>query len=131
MSQENVEIVRQTVEALDSDDPAQAWLMFHPEVEFTSALTEATTYIGLEGMREFAANLDAVWEGWHREDSRFLDAGGDRIVWLYRVVGQGKKSGVSVDQPIGIVWTLRDRLIWRGQAYLDHAEALKAVGLEE
>jgi hypothetical protein len=36
-----------------------------------------------------------------------------------------------VDHPIGIVWTMRDGLIWRGEAYLSYAEAFASVGLAE
>jgi ketosteroid isomerase-like protein len=68
---------------------------------------------------------------WHPEDSRFIAVGDDLVVWLYRIVGHGKGSGVPVDQPVAIIWTLRDSLIWRGRGYTDHSEALKAVGMEE
>jgi len=37
----------------------------------------------------------------------------------------------TVDYPIGIVWTMRDGLIWRGEAYLSYADALASVGLAE
>ena len=131
MSQANVEIVRQMVEAFNSDDPRQALPSFHPDVEFTTAFTEGKTYVGLQGMRQYGDDLDAVWENWHSEDDRFVDGGGERVAWLYRIVGQGKGSGVPVDQPVAIIWTLRDGLIWRGQAFLDHREALEAVGLKE
>jgi ketosteroid isomerase-like protein len=43
----------------------------------------------------------------------------------------GRQSGAPVDQAIAIVWTLRDGLIWRGQAFLDQREALEAVGLRD
>ena len=82
-------------------------------------------------MWDHKTDLEAVWVGWHPEDSRFVDAGGERVVWLYRIVGQGKGSGVPVSQPFAIVWTLRDRLIWRMQGYQEQHQALKAVGLEE
>jgi ketosteroid isomerase-like protein len=117
------------VEAFNSADPRQAISSFHPDVEFTSGFTEHKTYLGLEGMREYAADLDAVWEKWHSEDNRFVDAGGEQVVWLYRIVGRGKGSGVPVDQAIAIVYTMRDGLIWRGRVFLDQQSALEAVGL--
>jgi ketosteroid isomerase-like protein len=131
MSQENVEIVQRMVEAFNSDDPRQAYPSFHPDVEFTSAFTEGKIYRGLAGMRRYGDDLAAVWEGWHSEHDQFVDGGDERVVWLYRIVGRGKGSGVPVDQPVAIIWTLREGLIWRGRAYLDHGEALKAAGLEE
>jgi ketosteroid isomerase-like protein len=129
MSQESVEIVRRMVAAFNSDDPRQAIGCFHPEIEFTTVFTEGETYVGLQGMRQYGDDLVAVWENWHSEDNSFVDAGGEKVVWLYRIVGRGKGSGVPVDQPVAIVWTLRDGLIWRGQAFLDRREALVAAGL--
>jgi ketosteroid isomerase-like protein len=82
-------------------------------------------------MGRYADDLATIFEDWHSEDNRFVDAGEARVLWLHRVVGRAKGSGFPVDQPIGIVWTLRDGLIWRGRAYLSHADAIKAVGLEE
>ena len=130
MSQENVEVVRRMVEAFNSDEARQAISYFHPEIEFTSAFTEGKTYVGLAGMGEYGDDLQAMWENWHSEDNHLVDCG-ERVVWLYRIVGMGRQSGAPVDQAIAIVWTLRDGLIWRGQAYLDQRDALEAVGLRE
>jgi ketosteroid isomerase-like protein len=131
VSQENVEIVRSVVEAFFSDEPARTLASLHPDGEFVSGFTERKHYRGLKGMWEYKADLDAIWAGWHPEGSQFVDAGGDRVVWLYRIVGEGKGSGVPVSQAVAIVWTLRDRQIWHGQGYHDQHEALKSVGLEK
>jgi ketosteroid isomerase-like protein len=133
MSQENVEIVRRVVEAFNSDEPRRALARFHPDIEFTSTASalDGTAYVGLEGMGRYANDLEAIFDDWHSEDDRIIDAGTEDVLWLHRIVGRAKASGFPVDQPIGIVWTLRDGLIWRGRAYLNHAEALRAVGLQE
>jgi ketosteroid isomerase-like protein len=131
VSQENVEVVRSAVEAFFSDQPQRALTSMHPEIEFASTFVEGKTYRGPSALWEYKADLEDVWVDWHPEDSRFMEAGDDRVVWLYRIVGRGKGSGVPVDQAVAIVWTLRGRLIWRGQGYLDHREALEAVGLAE
>jgi ketosteroid isomerase-like protein len=133
VSQENVEIVSRVVSAFNSDEPRRALSGFHPEIQFASTANalDGSAYVGLEGMGRYADDLEAIFEDWHSEDDRIVDAGDERVVWLHRIVGRAKTSGFPIDQPIGIVWTVRDGLIWRGQAYLSHAEALKAVGLEE
>jgi len=133
MSQENVEIVWRVVKAFNSDEPRKAFAGFHPDIEFTSSASalDGTAYVGLDGMGRYADDLEAIFEDWHSEDDRVVDGAAERVVWLHRIVGQAKGSGFPVDQSVGIVWTVRDGLIWRGRAYLSHAEALKAVGLEE
>jgi ketosteroid isomerase-like protein len=133
MSQENVEIVRRMVQAFNSDEPRLAFSAFHPEIEFASIgnALDGSAYVGLDGMERYADDLEAIFEHWHSEDDRIIDAGEERVIWLHRIVGRAKASEFPVDQPMGIVWRLRDGLIWRGQAYLGHADALKAVGLAE
>jgi ketosteroid isomerase-like protein len=133
MSQENVEIVRGVVEDFNSDDPRRALVGFHHEVEFTSNANtlDGTAYVGLDGMRRYSDDLEVIFDDWHSEDDRFVEASNERVVWLHRIVGRAKGSGFPVDQPVGIVWTLKEGLIWRGRAYLNHADALKAVGLAE
>ena len=49
---------------------------------------------------------------------------------LGRVEGCGKGSGVPVDMPLAQIFYFRDGRICRIRSYLDHDEALKAVGLE-
>lgn len=131
MSQENVEIVRRMVEAFNSEDMSRAISSFHADVEFTSALAEAKTYVGSQGLAEYVDDISSAWESWRSEDDQFVDVDDERVVWLYRIIGTGRGSWVPVDQRLSVVWTMRDGLIWRGQSYLDHQQALKAVGLAE
>jgi ketosteroid isomerase-like protein len=133
MSQQDVELVRLMVQEFNSADQRGALARFHPEMEFTSTANrlDGAAYVGIEGMGRYADDLEAAFEEWHSEDDRFVDAGEGRVVWLHRIVGVARTSRFAVDQPIGIVWTVRDGLIWRGRAHLSHAEALASVGLEE
>jgi ketosteroid isomerase-like protein len=131
VSQQNVKIVSSVVNAFFSDAPERALPSLHPDAEFVSGFTERKTYRGPQGLWEYKADLEAVWVDWHPEDGRYVDVDDDRVLWLYRIVGRGRGSGVPVSQPVAIVWTLRDGLLWHGQGYHDHDEALKAAGLEE
>src|SRR5581483_1584638 len=131
MSQENVEVLRQLVDAFHQRDAEKALALLDPEVEFHSALVEKKTYRGPAGLLQYRADLDAVWEEWRLEDDQFLDAGGDRVLHLYRIVGRGLGSGVSVAQDIAILWRLRKGLVTEGTVFLDQAEALEAAGLSE
>jgi ketosteroid isomerase-like protein len=70
-------------------------------------------------------------EGFHTEGDRFLDAGGDRVIHLYRIVGEGAGSGVPVSRDGAILWQLQNGKLFKGKVYLDKREALKAAGLQE
>jgi ketosteroid isomerase-like protein len=65
------------------------------------------------------------------EDDRFLDAGGGRVVHLYRLVGRGAGSGVPVSRDVAALCQLRNGKLLKGEIYLDPRRALEAAGLRE
>ncbi len=75
--------------------------------------------------------MAAALEDFHFEDTRFLDAGRDRVVILYRIVGRGAGSGVAVSRDVGALWQLRNGKLLKGEVYLDQRDALGAAGLRE
>lgn len=76
----------------------------------------------------YSNDIDAVFEDWHTEDERYLDAGDGEVVLAYRIVGRGKGSGVPVDRELAILWTVRDGKVLGGKVYHDPEEALEAAG---
>jgi ketosteroid isomerase-like protein len=130
MSQENVEIVRRAVAAVNAGDVDRLLTLVDAEIEFRSPM-EQMTYRGIAGIVRYANDVAAVMEDFHTEDDRFLDAGTDRVLHLYRVHGRGSGSGVPVSRHNAILWQLRDGKLLIGQGYLSQREALEAVGLSE
>jgi ketosteroid isomerase-like protein len=130
MSQENVEIVRRAVDAFNAQDTERLLSMCDPAIEFRSAV-EQKTYRGLDELVRYREGVAAVMEDFHIEDSRFLDAGGDRVVQLYRLVGRGAGSGVPVSREVSALWQLRNGKLLKGEVYLDQRQALEAAGLRE
>jgi ketosteroid isomerase-like protein len=130
MSEENVEVVREAVDAFNARDRDRLLGLMDPEIEFRSVF-ERKTYRGLAEMVQFREDLDATLEEFHSEDDRFLDAGEDRVLYLYRVVGRGAGSGVPVSRENAILWHLRNGKLLKGEVYLDQREALEAAGLSE
>ena len=53
------------------------------------------------------------------------------MLLLGRLEGRGRGSGAAVDSPLGMAFDLRDGGISRIRGYLNHDEALRAVGLLE
>jgi len=130
MSEENVEVIRNAVEAFNAGDRERLFSLVDPEIEFRSAF-EQKTYRGLDGLVRYREDVAAVLEGFHVEHDRFVDAGGDRVVQLYRLVGRGAGSGVPVSREVAALWLLRKGKILKGQIYLDRRKALEAAGLSE
>jgi ketosteroid isomerase-like protein len=130
MSAENVEIVRRAVDAFNARDRDRLLGLMDPEIEFRSVF-ERKTYRGLAGMVQYRDDIDATLQEFHTEEHRFMDAGEDRVVYLYRIVGRGTGSGVPVSRENAILWRLRNGKLLKGEVYLDQTRALEAAGLSE
>ncbi len=133
-SYDNVAIVRRARDAFNRRDFHALAEMSHEDLEFESVLAAVdgeSTYRGRETWPNYFARMDEAWENWQVEDFRPIDAGDDRVVAVYSLTGTGKGSGVRVQQTAGMVYWLRGGKIWRLKSYMDHAEALEAVGLSD
>ena len=131
MSQENVEVVRRVFEAWNAGDMDAVRDLHDPEVIMRSAKEwpEPGPYVGREAvMREFE-QLRETWDADALEPIRdFVDAG-DRVLvrFAWHGVGQGPEANVEMTY----VATVRKGKIFNIEYFLDHAEALEAVGLPE
>ena len=126
------ELIRNIVSALNARDfEALAEFPFHPEFEFHSLISDAegAAYVGLDGLREWAADLDEVFEEFRPEVLEVRRAGEDTAVVIFRVAGTAKASGAPFDERNAQIWRWRDGLLWRNEAYSNPEDALRAAGL--
>jgi ketosteroid isomerase-like protein len=135
VSQENVELVRRGLDAINRRDRA-AWLaLCDPEVENLPPRDwpESHPIQGADAVFEFlAVEAQDAWEGDRPyEYVQLIDAGNDMIVADMRREVRGKGSGATVAFSYWQVVTLRDGKLLRSEWFADRAEALKVVGLEE
>jgi ketosteroid isomerase-like protein len=133
MSQENVQIVRRSIEGLNSREFDAAVEPWDAESEFIPAMAAAvenTVYRGHAALRRYFDELFESFSEVRVDDVELRDLG-DRVLVLYRLSVRGRDSGVAVDQPGGVVYQLRGGKIVHGRSYLSHAEALEAVDLSE
>jgi ketosteroid isomerase-like protein len=108
--------------------------LLDPAVAFRSVLgaTEGeVAYTGIDGLRKWAEEVDAIWEDWHQEVVDYREVGESQAVAVIRATGRAKASGVPLDSCTGNVFTRRHGKGWQIEAYSDPRAALKAVGLEE
>jgi ketosteroid isomerase-like protein len=132
MSQENVEIIRMTVEAADRGDAEAIAAICDDDIEFSSAVlggVEEGTFRGKGAWETYFSRMRETWEEWRFEDAEVFEADDEQVVAVMRLVGVGRGSGARVEHPLGIAYKFRDGKLWRMRAYLDPREALEAVGL--
>ena len=133
MSQENVETARRAVDALNRRDLAALDSLWSEDGELHSRLaaSEGHVFRGQQGIRDYFVWLDEAFEEFRSEVVEIIDAGEDRVVALLTFSARGKASGVSLDQPFGIVLTFQGERIARADSYFDRVDALEAAGLSE
>ena len=91
---------------------------------------EGDSFRGREGVEAYFEALHATWEEVRLVAEEVRDLG-EIVVWLGRIEGRGRGSGVVVEAPMGAVLDFRGEKAWRARSYLDHGEALRAAGLTE
>ncbi len=132
MSQENVEVVRQHIEAYAAGDAEGALRSVHPEIEMdlSRVAIEPETFHGHAGLAQGVRGFRGAFLEYRFEIRRLVEAD-DRVVGLIRDRGRGKASGVPSERLFALVYTLSSGKIVRITGYNDDAEALEAVGLSE
>jgi ketosteroid isomerase-like protein len=132
MSQENVELVHQTVDAFNRRDLDAFLNLVDRGVEFMPyvAVMEGA-YRGHNGMRRWWQDVLAVFPDWHVDLDEVRDLG-DLTLAAMAVSGHGGESGTPVGQRLWQVaeWTSDGKLV-RASHHSSHAEALEAAGLSE
>ena len=130
MSQENVEVVRRLLEAVNRRDWDAMLEGGDPEIEIVTLMTG--THRGHAAWRRLVEQMAEELAGFQFVPDDLIDLGQNRVVAVTRWVGTGGTSGIEVpDTTIGFVYILRDGLVVRQESFRNKAEALKAVGLEE
>jgi hypothetical protein len=119
------------IEALNARDfEAVAEFPLHPALEFHSRLAKAEggVYRGLEGVREWAREIDETFDGFRVELIEFEEIDEDRVLLVLRNIGTARGSGAPLDAPSAAIWTWRGERMWRNDVYSSRAEALQALG---
>jgi ketosteroid isomerase-like protein len=132
MSQENVEVVRRSIEAYEREGLDGSLRYYDPEIEWTSteAYIERATYRGHAGVRRYLGTPEEEFDDLRIEPVVLIDAG-KNVISSVRISGRGKASGAPVALTLISLGSVRDGLIYRVRNYPDMATALEAAGLSE
>ncbi len=142
MSQENVEVARQAVKAINETYRTGDLLpwrrhverTFDPEVVLEAAPTWAFTegeWSGHEGVVGFVANqMEVLEDMWLRADD-YIDVDDECLIVAITFGGRARHTGIDVELSPFHVFRLRDGRALRWQVFQDRSEALEAAGLSE
>lgn len=91
------------------------------EMEFVAVTGEeagrGTPYSGRDGLREYLADVESLWEELLITPSR-VERRGERLLVVGRVYVRSRELGIR-DLPVAWIWRLRDGLFVRGEVFAD------------
>lgn len=131
MSEQNVELVRRALEAVNRGDWDELLAMAAPgfEIDLTRANGPFHDSYGREQVRSLFEEFSDTWEALRFEPDELIDAGEDVVVpWAMHAHG---RDGIEVVSRVTWVWTVRDGAIARACMYQEREHALEAVGLRD
>jgi ketosteroid isomerase-like protein len=130
MSDDNVELVRRGFMATIDEDWETALGTLHPEVEVHDFdIPDAGIYRGRDGFLAWLRGWGEGWDSWRLEDIEFRDAGGDRVIALFRMIATGGHSGMELERDDAITYRVEGGQIVRSEYFNDQKRALATVGL--
>jgi ketosteroid isomerase-like protein len=130
MSQEIVDAFRRGTDSINRGDLDIAEFI-HPEVVFEPLRSRTEgAFVGHEGMRQFIADTDEMFEVFNVSYTDVRDLG-ERVLAIGSIRMRGKVSGVEIDVPTAVIAAFRDGLLWRFKDYGDARSALRAAGVRE
>jgi len=130
MPQENVETVGRAIAAINARD-IDAYLSCCTEnVELLLPMAGAD-YLGADGIRRFFADTEDIGPDFRIEVQRVQAIGDSTAIAFPRIGATGRVSGIVTGAESANVYDFIEGKISRVRIFLDLADALKAVGLEE
>jgi ketosteroid isomerase-like protein len=130
MSQENVEVMRDGIDAWNRSD-REGWLaVFAPGAEWhtTGRFADRGVYRGREALARYWAEFREDVEELSTSVSE-LRAIGDKVLVAATATGRGRRSKAAFEVPVWFVTTFRDGLVVRVETHDDAEPAFEAVGL--
>jgi ketosteroid isomerase-like protein len=134
VSQENVGVVKRVIAAVNERDIDGYLACCTEDIQLRTPWTPIEgVYEGQDAIRRFFVDLSDTSPDFRLSIERLEAVGADRVLAFMLVSATGRASGIpaGTDAPTANVYDLVDGKINRIRIFVDRAEALKAVGLEE
>jgi ketosteroid isomerase-like protein len=129
MSQENVEVVRAALEAVNRKDWDAVFKDTTLDFEFdmSRGVGPASGVHRRDQAKKLGSDFYELWASFRIEPHEFMEAGDDVVVpWLFSATG---RDGIEVKADVSWTFTLRAGKIARMVYFPTQQEALEAVGL--
>ena len=133
MSQQNVEVVRCSLEAWNESADAFELVdrFYDPDADHypVRKFPEARPCHGRDEIAQFQADYLSAWDRYEAVINDLIAVGDDRVLAHTTVRGEGRESGVKLDGDLYHCYWLRHQRILRLEDHLTLTGALRALGL--
>jgi ketosteroid isomerase-like protein len=129
---EDCAVIWRLFENLSAKDVEGGLTLFHHDGEYRSAFAPAeggAAYAGHPGLRKYFNTVFELFDVWSVTPTNFI-ASDDRIMALCMFATSGRGSQITLEQPIGTIWVLRDGLITRGFGFLSVNDAVESMAAQ-
>jgi ketosteroid isomerase-like protein len=133
MSEENVEVIRDAIAAMNEGDFGRSMGHLADDVVLEApAGIRGGTFRGREAVGEWFGDWLRIFD-WNVESDirEIAEIGDDGVLVVADTRGRGRGSGVEAAETFAWLYRLRDGKITRMDGYLSREEALEAAGLRE
>jgi ketosteroid isomerase-like protein len=132
VSQENVEVMREGIDAWNRDDRDEWLAVFAPDAEWhtTGRFADRGVYRGREALARYWLEFREDVEELSTSVSQ-IRAFDDKVLVAATATGRGRRSKAAFEIPVWFVSTFRDGLVVRVETHDDPEQALEAAGLRE
>jgi ketosteroid isomerase-like protein len=132
MSQEQVEVVREHIEAYRRQDVSVSLAFMDPHAVLDMSRVDGSDPShGHEAIDKAVTRYVGAFEDYAYEAERLTDLGSGAILAVVTETGRGKGSGAPVNRRYAVLYTVIDGRIARVTQFRTEEDALEAAGLSE
>ena len=134
MSEANVEIARENIDAFNQRDTDAFLASLHPDVEWedTGGFPGVQgVYRGRAGVRRWLEAFSEAWENFHGKVEQINESSEGRVLLEVLGTARGRASGVETELRAWFLLWIKDGKIIKRQLFWNRDEALEAAGLRE
>ena len=132
MSQENVEVVKRAVAAVNARDIDSYLADCTEDVELRTPLAPiGGVYQGADAIRRFFADIEDTGPDFRLDLERVAAIGEGRVLAFLQVTASGRTTGIPTPATTTNLYDIVDGKIRRIRIFLDRQEALEAAGLSD
>ena len=129
MSESDVELMRQGLQAFEREGVEGLIRFIHPDFEMTTPpglAAEPDTYRGHDGLRRYFDSFYDVMDDIRFDQQGFEDLVEGRVLVISTLRARGQATGIEVEQQVALVWEVQDGLAIRCNVFASAEEARAA-----